>query len=315
MPKLNDAEFVNQWHACGRSAAEMSRKTGMTERRIYERKERLNKVLDQPLVSANSLFVPDTNKRIEIEIENGVMMVGSDHHYWPDCRTTAHNAFVHLIPILKPKYTMANGDFFDGATISRHPKRGWDLLPTVADELKACKVYMGEIEKASAKIRGNKLLRTRGNHCDGRFDARLADRVPEFEGVEKMTLAEHFPKWEVCTSVFINNDTVVKHRWHNGVSRLRYNVMKSGCNYVTGHTHGLSVEEMSFYDNRTLYGVDSGMIADVTGPQFQYTEDNPTNHRSGFVVLEWQHGRLMPPDLCEVIAPGKVRFRGQTIKL
>ena len=57
----------------------------------------------------------------------------------------------------------------------------------------------------------------------------------------------------------------------------------------------------------------TGAIADVSGPQFGYTEDNPTAWCSGFAVLTFdKDGRLLMPELCEVI-DGVAYFRGQRV--
>ena len=53
--------------------------------------------------------------------------------------------------MLKPKVVIANGDIFDGAQISRHPRIGWDNKPTVLEELEACTSAMSEIEKTAKK--------------------------------------------------------------------------------------------------------------------------------------------------------------------
>jgi hypothetical protein len=58
--------------------------------------------------------------------------------------------------------------------------------------------------------------------------------------------------------------------------------------------------------------VDTGTLAEPYGPQFGYTEANPVNWCSGFAVLTYKDGKLLPPELCEVIE-GKAYFRGEQI--
>lgn len=55
----------------------------------------------------------------------------------------------------------------------------------------------------------------------------------------------------------------------------------------------------------------------MDGPQFSYSEDAPSNHRSGFAVLTFCGGKLMPPELVEVVSEdeGLIFFRGQMIQL
>lgn len=103
---------------------------------------------------------------------------------------------------------------------------------------------------------------------------------------------------------------MVKHRFKNGVHATHNNTVNSGVSIVTGHLHSLKVTPFSDYHG-TRFGVDTGTLADPSGPQFvNYTEANPTNWRSGFAVLTIHNGKLLWPELVHVIEPGKVEFRG-----
>jgi hypothetical protein len=52
-------------------------------------------------------------------------------------------------------------------------------------------------------------------------------------------------------------------------------------------------------------------MADPDGPQFvDYLEDNPRNWRSGFVVLTFWKGKLLWPEIVNVIDEKHVQFRG-----
>lgn len=88
--------------------------------------------------------------------------------------------------------------------------------------------------------------------------------------------------------------------------------MKSGVRgYVTGHLHSLKVTPYTdLVSDR--YGVDTGTLCDVNAEQFAYAEDSPRNWRSGFAVLTFAGGRLMPPELVQRVDEGKVFFRGKT---
>jgi hypothetical protein len=140
--------------------------------------------------------------------------------------------------------------------------------------------------------------------------------VPEFEGVPGFDLRDHFPRWRFSMSLFINGHTMVKHRWHNGVHATWNNVLKSGVSIVTGHLHALGSRAYTDYRG-TRYAVDTGTLAHLFGEQFTYSEDCPANHRSGFAVLTFHKGRLMPPELLEVIDEdeGLVCFRGQVFNV
>jgi hypothetical protein len=204
-----------------------------------------------------------------------------------------------------------NGDVFDGASISRHPVSGWGSTPSVKQELEACQDRLGEVEKAA---KGAALHWTWGNH-DMRFNARLAAQVGDtWRGVEGMNLTDHFPLWKFSTSIMVNEDTMIKHRYHNGIHAVYNNALKSGISIVTGHLHSLKVTPFSDYRG-DRYGVDTGSLADINGNQFEYSEDNPKNHRSGFAVLTFVDGELLPPELCQVWDDDHVVFRGQLIKV
>lgn len=254
-----------------------------------------------------------SNARKQLNISNGTVLVGSDAHYYPGIVSTAHRAFCQLAKQLKPSAVILNGDAFDGGTISRFPRIGWDSKPTVMQELETCLQRMGEIEEAAGT---KNLFWPLGNH-DARYETFLASRVPEFQGVEGFHLKDRFPLWTPCWGVWINEDVVVKHRYKNGIHAPHNNAVTSGRTMVTGHLHSLKVAPFTDY-NGTRFGVDCGTMASPVGPQFEdYLEANPTNWRSGFVVLTFRDGRLLWPEVVHVIDEdaGLVEFRGQIVEV
>jgi hypothetical protein len=245
--------------------------------------------------------------RLEQEIKNGVVLVGSDAHYWPGLVSTAHAGFVHLCRELKPKGVVLNGDVFDGATISRWARIGWDHRPKVKEELDACEERLVEIVDAT---RGALRWWTMGNH-DARFETYLAAHAAEFEGVKFTSLKDHFPAWQPCWSLFINGNTAIKHRFKGGVHAAHNNTLWSGMSILTGHSHILNMARFSDY-NGMRYGVQTGTLADPNGPQFiDYTEDNPKNWQPGFAVLTFHNGRLLQPEFAEVFSETQIQFRGK----
>ena len=313
-----EQEFIALWEKHG-SAAQVSKILGVTERNVHVRRRKIEEKHGMILagIARNSpdfkVTFPENNVRVNVALQNGVIVVGSDCHYWPGIISTAHRAFVKIIKDLKPKMVIMNGDVFDGASISRHPVSGWQSLPSVKQELEACQERLNEVEKAA---KGSALHWTWGNH-DMRFNARLAAQVGDtWKGVEGMSLTDHFPRWKFSTSVMVNNHTQIKHRLYNGIHASYNATLKSGISTVNGHLHSLKV--MPWTDlTGTRYGVDTGSLANVWGDQFEYTEDSTRNHRSGFAVLTFYEGKLMPPELCEVISEddGLVYFRGQVISV
>jgi len=319
MRKVTDEEFMAAW---GRtlSATETAKLLGLNVRAVNSRRRSLEERYGTILPSNDSrsssfnVTIPENGVRVKFELDSGVILVGSDCHYWPGIISTAHRAFVMFAKEMKPKAIVINGDAFDGATISRHPPGGtWEALPSVKQELEACQERLSEIEAASLN---SKLHWTWGNH-DARFNARLCAQVGDgFKGIMGMNLTDHFPRWKFSTSVMVNGNCMIKHRWHNGVHAIYNNALKSGTSIVTGHLHSLKVTPWTDY-NGTRYGVDTGSLADVNGQQFSYSEDNPKNHRSGFAVLTFYKGKLLPPELCEVLDEdaGEIYFRGCVFKV
>jgi hypothetical protein len=84
---------------------------------------------------------------------------------------------------------------------------------------------------------------------------------------------------------------------------------------VTGHLHSLKVTPYTDY-NGIRYGVDTGTLADIYGPQFEnYLEQNPINWRSGFAVLTFKNGVLLMPELAMVHTKDTIQFRGEVINV
>jgi hypothetical protein len=318
-PTCTDDELIGLWQKY-KSATKISKVTGISARAIHSRLIRLEgqgyvfESEDPRSPRYGQRYAEpeiESPAKLSMEIEDGVVLIGSDAHYWPGDPTTAHRAFVHFCKRLKPLAVVLNGDIFDGATVSRWARIGWDNRPTVLQELKVCTDRLAEIHAASPKAAH---IWTLGNH-DARFETRLAAAVPEYEGVEGFHLKERFQEWKPCWAFWVNGHTVVKHRFKNGIHATHNNAMWAGKTMVTGHLHSLRVTPFSDY-NGTRWGVDTGTLADAYGAQFKdYTETNPVNWRSGFVVLTFKGGRLLWPEIVCVVEDGLVDFRGELINV
>lgn len=314
-PSCTDDEFIELMRT-HKSIAAVARVLGISERAVYARRSKIERryriVLDGDSrgVEYHKQFRPKEHAaRKQFSCPDGVVLVFSDAHFWPGVRTTAFRALLTFIEHLKPKAVICNGDAFDGASISRYPRIGWDSKPSVIQELKACRDSLEIIQDASKDA---KLYWPLGNH-DARFENRLAQNSPEFEGVKGFSLKDHFPAWEPCWSVWINDEVVVKHRFKNGIHATHNNTVTSGKTIVTGHLHSLKVTPFTDYTG-DRWGVDTGTLADPLGPQFvDYLEDSPTNWRSGFAVLTFHKGGLLWPELAHVVSQSQVAFRGMVL--
>ena len=304
-PLCSDDEFIRLFETIG--AAGIADRLKTNEASVYHRRRRIEKKLDR-LIHAPSTKTVNQTQRHSLKVRNGVVMVGSDCHYWPNIISTAHRAFVQVTKELQPKAIIMNGDVLDFPQISRHDPLGHEYHPTVEAEIEAARDRLHEIQNAAPNA---KRVWPIGNH-DARFESRLANVAPEFARINGFHLKDHFPYWHPCYSCWINDDVVIKHRWKGGVHATHNNTVGAGKTMVTGHLHSQKVTPYTDL-NGTRYGVDCGTMADPEGDQFHYTEDNPLNWRSGFAVLTFWHGELLPPELCTVIEPGRVVFRGEVI--
>jgi hypothetical protein len=260
-------------------------------------------------LTASERPVASVKGRKELEVENGTVIVFSDAHYQPGAPSVGHRALVHFVKKIRPAVIVANGDMIDGSAISRHPPIGWEDCPTVKEELEVCQERLGEISFAAGKVAK---IWPIGNH-DARFSTRLAQVAPEFRDVHGTHLKDHFPDWEPCWSLHINDAVVVKHRQKGGQHAPFNNTVASGRSIVTGHLHSAKVTPYTDY-NGTRYGVDTGCLADTYHPAFQgYLEDNSRDWRQAFAILTFVDGSLLMPELVLVYGPDSVQFRGEII--
>jgi hypothetical protein len=318
--KCPDDEFIELVENKGPAETARILKCGI--RAIYKRRENIERRTGRQIVATKETgggrrtrFKINHSERADLFIDNGVVIVGSDAHYFPGIISTAHLGLVKFCKMLKPTAVIMNGDILDGAKVSRHPSMGWEDKPSIAQEIKAANERLGEIQTAA---KGAKLFWTLGNH-DARLESRIANVAPELAKLHGVHLKDHFdPAWEPCWSVWINGSSdepvVVKHRHKNGIHATHNSTMWAGTTMVTGHLHSLKVTPFTDYRG-TRYGVDTGTLADIYGPQFDYCEDNPRSWRSGFVVLTFADGKLLWPEVVHALEPGRVEFRGRVYEV
>jgi hypothetical protein len=302
-------QFLQDFAELG--ARKTAEKYNTSERGVYARRRQVEQTLGvtvkPPTRGGHVQQLDQHPAAINLGIQDGHVLIGSDTHYWPGMVSTAHNAFLEFVREFKPKVIIKNGDEADFPTISRHAPIAWESRPKVSEEVDNLKAMLGEIEKLG---KGARMIWPLGNH-DSRFETRLATVAPEYANLHGVHLKDNFPRWEPCWATFINKDVVVKHRFKSGVHAPHNNTLWAGRTIFTGHLHSLKVMPMSDY-NGTRWGVDCGTMADPYGPQFyNYTELNPLNWRSGFFLLTFRKGELLWPEHVFVRGPGVVDFRGK----
>ena len=125
--QVKDEEFIELWNAHA-SVTRVAEILGINHRWVNHRRRNIEKRQGIQLlaVAKNSpdfnVTLPANGVRVNVGLESGVVIVGSDAHYWPGIISTAHRAFIVAVKELNPKMVVMNGDAFDGANISRHPR-------------------------------------------------------------------------------------------------------------------------------------------------------------------------------------------------
>lgn len=314
LKQFSDEDVVSAYYAANESIVQAGKMLGLSERRMHTRLAAVETKTGVKirLGKGSRVHVRRDTRPNPIEMHNGTIFVASDCHYWPGHVSPAHRAFVHLLKKVGADAVVVNGDEFDGASISRHGRTGWEQRPTVAQEITEVQERLREIKRASP---GAHHLGTLGNHSM-RFDTYLSGHASAMEGVQGMKFEDMLPGWTYAWAWLVNEHTLIKHRIKGGIHATWNNTADAQINTVTGHTHNLRVtprSTMSPVNGGNIYGVDTGMLADPFGPQFAYVEQGPRNWRSGFAVLTFKDGILMPPELCQVVADGVIFFRGEQI--
>jgi predicted phosphodiesterase len=238
----------------------------------------------------------DPNKEITI-------LAGGDLHTWYGHPPIMWEAFCKVAHLIKPDVIVLMGDMIDGARISRYANRYGSTAPKVSVEIETFQGYLQMLPKCK------NVFWTLGNH-DLRVDQYLAANAPELDDYVG-GLADRFPQIKFCMGLTIG-ETEFRHRFRGGVHTAYNNAKEAGINMITAHTHALQVTATR---NRrgTVYGVETGMLGTVNGPQFEYTEGAPTRYQEGFAVLTMDaEGYMFPPELCEKVR-GRPVFRGDYV--
>lgn len=316
--KHTDAEFMAVWNRHNGHSPTVAKELGVNIRTMMRRRRRIE-ANQQVQLAANpgpgngyraKEYVEKIGHRNVLNIKDGMVVIFGDCHYWPGDMPIAHVGLVKFIRKFAPCAVICNGDVFDGARVSRHPPTGWAHMPEVKDEVEYCQRMLNEIEEAAPKKA--KLILNPGNH-DTRFSSRLASMAPEYAGLLGTDLKDYFPLWEFGWSTQINDDVVVKHRFKGGTHAAWNNTLHGGVTMFTNHLHRLCVTPITDYRGRR-WGVDCGCISDFgpTENKFTYGEDNPYNWGSGFAVATFKNGKLLPPELVQVI-DRVAYFRGEPV--
>src|SRR5580658_8969069 len=128
----SDEDFIKLFKQHG--ASQVSRILGITERNVHKRRRNLERFspIAAPSEADTVVSHPD---RVQIEIKNGSVLIGSDFHLWPGYESTALKAFKKICADIKPQAVILNGDVLDFPAISRHPPMGWESIPLPFEEI------------------------------------------------------------------------------------------------------------------------------------------------------------------------------------
>lgn len=282
-------------------------------RRCYRYRRQAEELLGITLPTLQPQAAGDWTLRHSRDLPNRIMhdhpytmVVFSDAHFWPGQTSPAFWILLQILEELQPDYVIDNGDSWDGASISRHPRMDFQHTPSLREELDCVRDHIDLIADAAGK--DATLLRHQGNH-DARFMALMAQRVPELEKMPGTTFDELFPAWEHHVSTIFNDCLFVKHRFRSGVHGAYNNTLHTGLSTVTGHTHKLGIRTLT--DMRgTRHGIETGTLADPWGPQFRYAEQNVRDWRMGFVVITLDNQRVIP-EIVQVEEDSTAWWRGR----
>jgi predicted phosphodiesterase len=315
-PKATEEEFIRAYREL-QSTVLVAQRFGMStvrtnkRKRFLEQKHGIVLPINDPRSAYSKSALPQ-KEIAKLEIQDGQVLIGSDIHIWPNHRTTMQRAFIQFARALKPAAIILNGDVADMASVSRHPSIGWEKVPTIQEEIEAIGNWLNELMNAS---KNSKRIWAAGNH-DLRFESRIANTLPQARGVQGVHLKDHFPGWQPCWRVDINDDIVVRHREYGGEHAAYTNTLRAGKTIVTGHDHRIGVTEYADY-NGIRYGVRCGMLADSPlDAQFvNYLEARAPNWHSGFVLLSFVGGKLLRPEICRKWDDEHCEWRGGLVRV
>lgn len=253
--------------------------------------------------------------RLDLEIEDGVMLIGSDAHIWGPEPTVAMLAFLSACRYFRDRDELScvvlNGDIVDAAAINRHQTIGWEKKPTFADEVAGAQTQLREIRREAGNV---EYVWPIGNH-DQNFERQIANLIPGLEGMPGVHLKDHFPDWKPCWSLYVNRDELeVTHRVKGGMHAAYNNIKESGISTATGHTHRLLCRP---FVNKTgrKYGIETGMLGVPYARQFiNYTEANSVDWSPGFAALTFYKSELLWPEFVAVLDANSWTFRGRVYR-
>lgn len=244
------------------------------------------------------------DRMVHISAPNTKWIIGSDLHIWEKEPPLIYKAFCSIAKKLKVDGIILNGDVIDGARISRHPAMLHNSAPKIDKEIEYAKHWLKMLPNARHK------LWTMGNH-DMRINNYIASHASELDDYVP-SLFSHFPGWQIAYAFTLNDYVEIRHRFRSGIHAGYNNSMHSGITMLSGHTHQLQVTAVR--DRRgTRWGIETGMMNDPAGPQFEYTEGTPSRAQAGFIVVSFdEDGNMLPPEICEMIR-GRPVFRGEYV--
>lgn len=305
-----------------KSPLKVAKELGLSERYTHTRLTRIENAtgirfeIDFVAKHKRDHYQPEYES-LELTIKDSVMVMYSDAHFWPGLDSCANRALLKLLPEIRPNYVWDLGDSLDAASVSRHPPSGWTDMPRLAVELEA---MLAAKRKIKAVSKGATHAMIHSNHA-ARFDKYFAMNASEAKGIRGTRLRDHVEE-PIYLRVIINGHTLLIHGMRFGIHAQYNNVQMAHISTISGHLHAQQVRPRTTLSKvnggtNTIYGVDVGTLASVDGPQFDYRLGTPSDWRSGFAVITFKDGILMPPEFCTVIDEDKelVFFRGKAVNL
>src|SRR6185312_8447588 len=102
-------QFIAAWKETGGSLGAIKERFGFASAGVVRnRRKKIEQQLGITLHSAsvhsarNAVLTRKNSRRLELKLQDGVILIGSDAHVWPGPLTTAQRAFIEFSKRLKP---------------------------------------------------------------------------------------------------------------------------------------------------------------------------------------------------------------------
>src|SRR5688500_6996255 len=105
LPRCSDDEFLGLWEKHLGNADKIAGELGLkASRAVFQRRKNIEAKRGLVLKAGHLESIKKVHRKpkLETNVKNGIVLVGSDCHYHPGDPSTAHRAFVKFIKDMRP---------------------------------------------------------------------------------------------------------------------------------------------------------------------------------------------------------------------